>query len=79
VRIAEFENVEFLPIDIPFELINVEVDLTDDTLDEATDYKEDEAFTINVEEKKVADVMDEYIAFSLMNDDGGDEDYVDFV
>ena len=83
VRIAEFENTEFIPIDIPFELINVEVDLTDDTLEEATDYeeyKEDEALPIKFEGKKVSDVMDEYIAFSLMKDDlGCDEDYVEFI
>lgn len=82
MRIPEFENVEFLPIDIPFELINVEVDLVDDTIEEAKDYeeyKEDAAFTIKFEEKKVSEIMDQYLAFSLMNDDGGDEDYVDFV
>jgi len=83
IRIPEFENMEFLPIDIPFELINIDIDLIDDTIEESKDYKEEDIIEFKFEDKKIADNMDQYIAFSLMNDDGndgnGNEDYVDFI
>lgn len=80
--IPEFDNIEFLTIDIPFELVNVDIDLVDDTLEVQTEYKEDEVHeTINVDDgKKVSDNMDEYIAFSMAAEDNGNgDDYVDFV
>lgn len=81
--IPEFDNVEFLTIDVPFELVNVDVDLVDDTLDVKTEYKEEEVVeTINVYDgKKVSDDMDQYIALSFAAEEGefNGDDYVDFV
>jgi hypothetical protein len=40
VLLPEFSNIEYLVIDTPFELINIDTDLTDDTLEEDTSYSE---------------------------------------
>lgn len=87
LRIPEFENMEFLSIEIPFELINIEVDLVDDTIEESKDYKEESTIEgtveniieIKVEDKKLSENMDQYIAFSLMDDDEDDDNYVNFI
>lgn len=76
VRIAEFENVEFLPIEYPFALVNIDTGLIDDTIEEEKSYIE-EKIEFKPESKIVFTKEDEY-AFSMQFDDNED-DYVDFV
>ena len=84
LRIPEFENIEFLTIDIPFELINVDFNLVDDTIEGGSEYKIEQSTKtdvpdIKIDNAKLADNMDQYLAFSLMTDECNGDDYVDFI
>ncbi|QKF94245.1 hypothetical protein QKU48_gp0787 [Fadolivirus algeromassiliense] len=77
VRIPEFENVEFLTIDVPFELINVDTGLIDETLQEETGYVEEEKVDFKPEQQYTF-TKDDEIAFALQMDSNID-DYVEFI
>lgn len=79
VRIAEFENVEFLTIDLPFELVNIDTGLIDDTIEEEKTYVEEKIeFNKSEHTSNVTFTKEDEYAFSLQLDGDGD-DYVDFV
>lgn len=80
VAIPEFGNIEFLVIDIPFELINVDPGLVDETIEQDKTFVEEKPVPISGSE--VPDVakftVDDQIAFSL-GMEGNEDDYVDFI
>jgi hypothetical protein len=80
VRIPEFENIEFITIENPFEVINIDTELFDDVISQETQYIEENNQTINnkINNTKISDNLDSHIAFSIMADDGID-DYINFV
>lgn len=78
VRIPEFENIEFLTIEFPFELVNIDSGLIDDTLIEATGYDVEEVNPINTNVVFTKD--DEYaLAVQMEYGDGNGDDYVEFI
>lgn len=68
VRIAEFENIEYITIDIPFDLINIDIFPNEPVAhnnipDEV--YKQKGLIIPNSNSIKIGDDLDQYIALSL--------------
>ena len=75
VPIPEFGNIEYLVIDVPFNLDTIDTNLFDDTIGEEKNYKEEK---IEVPTPKYDD--DYMFALSLqMEDDDYGQDYVSYI
>ena len=79
VRITEFENCEFLTIEAPFVLINIDTGLVDDTLEEEKGYVEEPQVIKSKENTETVKFSKEdEMAFALQMQ-LNEEDYVEFV
>ena len=87
VQIPEYGNIEYITIEQPFELVVIDPDLFDDTLEIETGYKEDESknpISIEVNSTVPQNTPIDYSQFAAYSanfeeGDGNGEDYVDFV
>lgn len=82
VMIPEFGNIEYLVIDEPFELVNVDPDLVDDTVEEVKIDSEKEPEKESVSTSQANHMVDTDYAFALalqFEDDDVANQYVDFI
>lgn len=83
VMIPEYSNIEYIVIDKPFVLTNLDPELFDHTIEEDKSYKEEpvQAYTVSQAQTQISQVssidFDHQLAMSLQ--DGQGEDYVDFI
>lgn len=80
VLLPEFSNIEYLVIDTPFDLINIDIDLTDEVIKEDITYVEEKP-DIKIElshEKEIGLCIDEEMAYALQMANTNDE-YVEFI
>lgn len=82
VMIPEYSNIEYLVIETPFVLKNIDPEMFDHTIDEDKSYKEELVTSYTISKTQNVPVMsnsdfDYQLALSLSGNQG--EDYVDFI